>query len=124
MFVMAVIQAIAETNTSDECLFLFEEPESFLHENHQEYFYKMVLCKLAKKHQVIYTTHSDKMIDFFDTKGIIRIEFDEERQQTERKYNDITEPANEEYKGYNDYIQRIEPNLNKILFSRKVILVE
>ena len=124
MFVMAVIQAIAETNTNDECLFLFEEPESFLHENHQEYFYKMVLCKLAKKHQVIYTTHSDKMIDFFDTKGIIRLEFDEEKKQTEKRYNNIDEPASEEYEAYNDYIQRIEPNLNKILFSRKVILVE
>jgi predicted ATP-dependent endonuclease of OLD family len=49
MFVMAVIQAIAESETKDQCLFLFEEPESFLHENHQEYFYKMVLCKLAEK---------------------------------------------------------------------------
>ena len=72
MFVMAVIQSIAETNVEDKCLFLFEEPESFLHENHQEYFYKMVLCKLAINHQVIYTTHSDRMIDFFDTKGIIQ----------------------------------------------------
>jgi predicted ATP-dependent endonuclease of OLD family len=65
---MSVIQAIAESNTDDKCLFLFEEPESFLHENHQEYFYKMVLCKLAENHQVIYTTHSDKMLDIFDTK--------------------------------------------------------
>jgi predicted ATP-dependent endonuclease of OLD family len=46
---MAVIQAIAEENTDDKCLFLFEEPESFLHENHQEYFYKMVLSTLAAK---------------------------------------------------------------------------
>lgn len=54
MFVMAVIQAIAETNTEDKCLFLFEEPESFLHENHQKYFYKMVLCGLSEKgHQII-----------------------------------------------------------------------
>ena len=69
MFVIAVIQAIAESNTEDKCLFLFEEPESFLHENHQEYFYKMVLCNLTERgHQVIYTTHSDKMVDIFDTK--------------------------------------------------------
>ncbi|MEF9622430.1 ATP-dependent nuclease [Streptococcus dysgalactiae] len=70
MFVMAVIQAIAETNEEDKCLFLFEEPESFLHENHQEYFYKVVLCGLAENgHQVIYTTHSDKMIDIFEVKS-------------------------------------------------------
>jgi predicted ATP-dependent endonuclease of OLD family len=82
MFVMAVIQAIAESETNDKCLFLFEEPESFLHENHQEYFYKMVLCQLAEKgHQVIYTTHSDKMVDIFDTKGLIRLEFDDEKNR-------------------------------------------
>ncbi|MBB6697140.1 hypothetical protein [Clostridium algidicarnis] len=38
MFIMAVIQAIVETNIEDKCLFLFEEPESFLRENQQEYF--------------------------------------------------------------------------------------
>jgi putative ATP-dependent endonuclease of OLD family len=133
MFVMAVIQAIAETNTDDKCLFLFEEPESFLHENHQEYFYKQVLCELSKKHQVIYTTHSDRMIDIFDTKGLIRLEVDADNQ-TVKKYNNVQNfspsladeetdeivlPAN-----YNDYIRTIEPNLNKILFSKKVILVE
>lgn len=139
MFVMAVIQAIAESNVKDKCLFLFEEPESFLHENHQEYFYKIVLCGLAEKgHQVIYTTHSDKMLDIFDTKGLIRIEFNEEKKQTERKYNNIKENfyskievdevGNGELisktKDYNNYIKIIEPNLNKIIFSKKVLLVE
>ena len=136
MFVMAVIQAIAENDTDNKCLFLFEEPESFLHENHQEYFYKMVLCNLADKgHQVIYTTHSDKMVNMVDTKGLIRIEFDETTKETVKKYNKASEDFNQELtyedggeivtiEGYNDYIKNIEPNLNKILFSRKVILVE
>lgn len=76
MFVMAVIKAIAEFNVEDQCLFLFEEPESFLHENHQEYFYKTVLCGLSEKgNQVIYTTHSDRMVDIFDTQGLIRLDF-------------------------------------------------
>lgn len=135
MFVMAVIQAIAESNTEDKCLFLFEEPESFLHENHQEYFYKMVLCGLAKKgHQVIYTTHSAKMVDIFDPEGLkalVRIDFDEIKKQTEKKYN----KANEEFSAdisespmsldqFNNFIKNIEPNLGKILFSKKVVLVE
>ncbi|MGO0906824.1 ATP-dependent nuclease [Clostridioides difficile] len=132
MFVMAVIQAIAEDNEEDKCLFIFEEPESFLHENHQEYFYKVVLCGLAENgHQVIYTTHSDKMIDIFDTKGLIRVEFDEELKQTEIKYNkakeDFLSQGDElidKIKDYNNYIKIIEPNLNKIIFSRKVVLVE
>src|SRR5690606_34965495 len=137
MFVMAVIQAIAETKIDDRCLFLFEEPESFLHENHQEYFYKMVLCTLAEKgHQVIYTTHSDRMIDAFDTKGIIRLDTDE-NNQTINAYNnvgnfvnpllglnpaDFDEPIN--VARFNEYIKTVEPNLNRMLFSKKVILVE
>lgn len=135
MFVMAVIQAIAEENTEDKALFLFEEPESFLHENHQEYFYKAVLCKLAEKwHQVIYTTHSARMIDMFDTKGIIRLEMDK-NNQTIKKYNksekdcafgNIYDSEEQEVPlaDYNTFIKTIEPNLNKILFSKKVILVE
>lgn len=134
MFVMAVIQAIAETNTEDKCLFLFEEPESFLHENHQEYFYKTVLCGLSEKgHQVIYTTHSDRMVDPFDTKGLIRLEIDE-NQKTVKKYNNVNEFDRTEtdedtgeiidYKRYNEFVKTIEPNLNRILFSKKAILVE
>ncbi|MCZ4223308.1 ATP-dependent nuclease [Pedobacter rhodius] len=137
MFVMAVIQSITETNNDDRYLFLFEEPESFLHENHQEYFYKMVLCGLAEKgHQVIYTTHSDRMIDAFDTKGIIRLEMDE-NNQTVKAYNnvgefvdpfaralqqDFEEPIN--VNRFNEYVKTVEPNLNRMLFSKKVILVE
>lgn len=134
MFVMAVIQAIAEENTEDKCLFLFEEPESFLHENHQEYFYKNVLCGLSESgHQVIYTTHSDKMVDIFNTQGLIRLEFDKDKG-TIKKFNDIEEinlnPVDSDIdpdfnlQNYNSVIKNIEPNLNKILFSQKVILVE
>lgn len=134
MFVMAVVQSISEFNIDDKCLFLFEEPESFLHENHQEYFYKTVLCGLAQNnHQVIYTTHSDKMIDPFDTKGLIRLEINE-NNQTVKKYNnlenfDVTTTDDDtgeviNYSKYNEFIKTIEPNLSKILFSKKVILVE
>ncbi len=132
MFIMAVIQAIAEENTDDKCLFLFEEPESFLHENHQEYFYKVILCGLAEKgHQVIYTTHSARMVDVFETRSLVRLEFDDQKQQTIVKANrhdenlsidDVSNPI--DLSTYNSYIKNIEPNLNKILFSKKVILVE
>ncbi len=139
MFVMAVIQAIAETNGDDKCLFLFEEPESFLHQNHQEYFYKTVLCGLSENgHQVIYTTHSHKMLDIFDTRGLIRVEFDDQKKQTVVSYNkakdeffsevEVDEIENGEIvtkiRDYNNYIKIIEPNLNKIIFSRKILLVE
>ena len=71
------------------------------------------------------------MIDMFDTKGIIRLEMDK-NNQTIKKYNEPQEdcafwnaydsegniiPKND----YNTFIKTIEPNLNKILFSKKVI---
>lgn len=134
MFVMSIIQTIAESNSDDKCVFVFEEPESFLHENHQEYFYKKVLCELTEKgHQVIYTTHSHKMIDIFDTRGLVRLDYDEDLKQsvvTFNNYNcDFDKKMQEEFNldeiaDYNNYIKIIEPNLNKIVFSRKVLLVE
>jgi len=92
------------------------------------------LCGLAKKgHQVIYTTHSDKMLDPFDTKGLIRLEMDK-NNQTIKKYNDVGEFNYEEvdeetgevinFNRYNEFIKTIEPNLSRMLFSKKVILVE
>lgn len=129
MFIMAVIQAIGESSNNDKCLFLFEEPESFLHENHQKYFYENVLCDLANNgHQVIYTTHSAHMIDIFDTKSIIRLDYDNIENKTVLCYNNAKESLDYtniiNIENYNQYIKSIEPNLNKILFSKKVILVE
>ena len=49
MFVMAVIQAIAESSGDDKCLFLFEEPESFLHENHQNISTRQFFAVYLKK---------------------------------------------------------------------------
>lgn len=143
MFIMAVIQAIAETtldrNTGEahQCIFLFEEPESFLHENHQEFFYKKVICGLSQKgHQVIYTTHSHKMLDAFDTEGIIRLELDKDKGQTVKTYPikqavfhpqmPLDDGGKEvlSYANFNSFIKAVEPNLNKMLFSQKVLLVE
>ncbi|MFT5916427.1 MAG: putative ATP-dependent endonuclease of OLD family [Flammeovirgaceae bacterium] len=138
LFVMSVIQAIADKNSDDKCIFIFEEPECFLHSNHQEYFYKEILCGLAKNgHQVIYSTHSDKMIDAFNTKSIIRLEFYKDKKQTIKTYNEvgefspsviqISEETTEEkitIENFNSFIKSVEPNLNKMLFSRKVILLE
>jgi hypothetical protein len=69
------------------------------------------------------------MIDIFDTKSIIRLEFDETEKRTINKYNkldDFTPNVRPviNLENYNSYIKSVEPNLNKILFSRKVILVE
>ncbi|MEI8091874.1 MAG: hypothetical protein WCG98_06765 [bacterium] len=59
-----------------------------------------------------------------------------EDNQTVNKYNNIGEfsyefstlddagDASVTLENYNEFVKTIEPNLNKILFSKKVILVE
>jgi len=46
-------------------VYIFEEPETFLHENFEEYFFEL-LKKLAVNNQVIITTHSKKFVDVFN----------------------------------------------------------
>jgi putative ATP-dependent endonuclease of the OLD family len=140
MFIIAMLQAIAQDNNESGNLFIFEEPETFLHENHQEYFYKKVLCELAKKNQVIYTTHSKKMVDIFSPETIIRLSHDGKSTKVYQAIGDFEpELPNEnleegqiatisyeldKYTDNSKFIQQIEPNLGKLVFSDKVILVE
>ncbi|MEI6729474.1 MAG: AAA family ATPase [bacterium] len=140
MFIIAMLQAIAKDNNESGNLFIFEEPETFLHENHQEYFYKKVLCELAKKNQVIYTTHSKKMVDIFNPETIIRLSHDGKSTKVHEVDsvfqpelpNDNLEEGQiatipfelNKYTDNSKFIQQIEPNLGKLVFSDKVILVE
>src|SRR5690606_18755639 len=68
------------------------------------------------------------------TQGVIRLELDEQHR-TVKKYNNVNsevypldvlanraEPIN--IQRYNEYIKTVEPNLNRMLFSKKVLLVE
>ena len=72
LFVTALMRALVDSD-SGENIFILEEPESFLHEHYQEYFFK-VLTDLAKNNQVILTTHSKKFVNVFEPKSIVRIE--------------------------------------------------
>jgi hypothetical protein len=68
------------------------------------------------------------MVDIFDTKGLIRLEMED--GQIVKKYNNVGYFSTQETEEivslatYNQFIKTIEPNLNRILFSRKVIIVE
>ena len=70
LFAVALIRAIVKSDVGGN-IFIIEEPETFQHEHFQEYFYK-VLCEVAEKNQVIYTTHSKKFVNVFHPESIIR----------------------------------------------------
>lgn len=130
LFVVALFKAILNTDEGGN-IFILEEPETFLHEHFQEYFYK-ILCELAEKNQVIYTTHSKKFVNLFEPKSIIRIKNSEYLKST-LVYRDnpaITYP--DELEGFElkdpddfpKFMRTLEPNLGNIIFASSVIIVE
>jgi predicted ATP-dependent endonuclease of OLD family len=140
LFVIAIFQVLSEADEGGK-IYIIEEPETFLHEHYQEYFYK-VLCDLAKKNQVIYTTHSKKFVDIFDTKTIIKVSnpdfkksqilqdlildnFDKEIEIRDNSDNEENPPLKLEFPNeYGKYVSTIDPNINNIIFANKVIIVE
>ncbi|MGA2323822.1 MAG: AAA family ATPase [Sedimentisphaerales bacterium] len=130
LFVVALFRAILDSDQGGH-IFLIEEPETFLHEHFQEYFYN-VLCELAQNNQVIYTTHSKKFVNIFEPKTIIRLN-NPEYLRTQVAYDkDITIEFPSELDGFvienpkdfPKYMRTLEPNLGNIIFATKVIIVE
>lgn len=119
LFIVALLKILSKSKDGGK-IFVIEEPETFLHEHYQEYFYQ-VLCELAKNNQVIYTTHSKKFIDLFDPKTIIKLDNQgyKHTEVIQNKDEFITYP-----KDYAKYITSIEPNLGNLIFSDKVLIVE
>ena len=140
LLVFSIFEAISDSSTGWN-VYIFEEPETFLHENFEEYFYEL-LCKLSQNSQVIITTHSKKFIDIFNPNSIIRLCNNQQTSYATKIYtthmgtdtvqniNDQT-LSDEDWNSilrfpdeYGSYIKAIEPNIWIIWFSEKVIIVE
>lgn len=130
LFVISLIKAIIESEKGGN-IFIIEEPETFLHENYQDYFYKL-LEKLAENNQVIYTTHSKKFVNLFEPQSIIKLKTPEitKTEIIHHPTASIYIPDTlEEYKVKNIddfalYMKTLEPNLGNIIFAKKVMIVE
>lgn len=139
LLVFSIFEAISDSWQGWN-LYIFEEPETFLHENFEEYFYEL-LQKLSEKNQVIITTHSKKFVDIFDTNTIIRLNNNETTWHKTKVHqtnigsdtidsinnilkNDDWERLLEFPDEYGSYMKAIEPNLWLIAFSKKIIIVE
>ncbi len=130
LFAVALIRAIVKSDVGGN-IFIIEEPETFQHEHFQEYFYK-VLCEVAEKNQVIYTTHSKKFVNVFHPESIIRFS-NPDRLRTHVTYNQSPQiKFPEELDGFSvktpedfgKYLRTLEPNIGNIVFARKVLIVE
>lgn len=139
LLVFSIFEAISDSWEGWN-IYIFEEPETFLHENFEEYFYEL-LQKLSEKNQVIITTHSKKFVDIFNTNTIIRLNNNENTshktkihqtsiwQDTINNINNILTMEDWEIilefpNEYWTYMKAIEPNLWLIAFSKKIIIVE
>jgi hypothetical protein len=130
LFIIAIIRA-AVSETDGGRIFIIEEPETFQHEHFQEYFYK-VLCEIAERNQVIYTTHSKKFVNIFEPDSIIhfsnhdcvktRVHIDRSVKVETPEEVDGFKISNPEHFG--SFMRTLEPNIGNIAFASKVIIVE
>lgn len=130
LFIVAFFRAIAETDKGGN-IFILEEPETFLHEHFQEYFYN-VLIKLSENNQVIFSTHSKKFVNLFETDSILRF-FSHDFLKSEAVHNfpqkieipkEIDGFAIKNPKDFGKYMKSLEPNLGNLIFASRVIIVE
>jgi putative ATP-dependent endonuclease of OLD family len=106
----------------DKFLFLFEEPELYLHPSAQNILFD-ALSLISKKHQVVVTTHSPLFFSSDDTTTFVKV--------SKRNYNDLDKPVGECMPvdltdiREKDKFQIISfESSNLAFFSKKIVLVE
>ncbi len=130
ILIIAILQVLIETHVGGKIIVL-EEPEAFLHEHFQEYFYKL-LCDLAKNNQVIYTTHSKKFVNIFEPDSIIKVNSVDYVSSSIVQNKDyiLTPPVDiggftlDSVADFSKYMITLEPNIGNIIFASKVVIVE
>lgn len=118
----AYVEKINFDNLNTDYIFLFEEPELYLHPNGQKILYS-VLEKLANKDQVFVTTHSP---NFFSATAKETCFIKIYKNLTSRPpYSEVKEINFVQNSSYKDAFQIIcYENSTPAFFSKKVLLVE
>lgn len=127
MLIIAILRVLLQADEGGKIM-IMDEPETYLHEHFQDFFYQ-ILCQLAQKNQIIYTTHSKKFVDMFKPESIIRVDNTEYLQskiiQSKKEELELPDgPWIKNPKDFAKYLRSLEPNLGNILFANKVIIVE
>ncbi len=111
-----------EKATRDKFLFLFEEPELYLHPRAQNILFD-ALALIAERHQVVVTTHSPLFFSADETTTFIKM--------VKRNPDDLPKPVGECFPidltdiGEKDKFQLISfETSNFAFFSNKIVLVE
>jgi len=110
----------SKSKQKDNFLFLFEEPELYLHPHAQNILFE-ALAFISEHNQVLVTTHSPLFLTPDKTKTFIKIKRQSEKENpfSTANYIDLTEMK------YKDKFQLISfETSNNAFFSNKIVLVE
>ncbi len=102
-------------------LFLFEEPELYLHPKSQRVLFK-TLARISRDHQVVVTTHSPMFFEPGVTASFVRVA----KRDAEPKPVGVLHPVNLALDDENSEVFRLArfENADAAFFSRRVVLFE
>lgn len=81
IYILSLLEAYIEENSSIPCIIMIEDPEIYLHPQLQKTASE-ILYRLSKKNQVIFSTHSPTMIFNFTSRQINQVILDREYATT------------------------------------------
>lgn len=94
IYILSLLETYIEIENSIPSIILIEDPEMYLHPQLQKAASE-ILYRLAKKNQVIFTTHSPNLIFNFNSRQIKQVLLDEDGYTIVREDADIDEILND-----------------------------
>lgn len=89
IYMLSLLETYAQSEDAVPCIILVEEPEIFLHPTQQK-ISGDILYQLAKKNQVIFSTHSSNLLANFSTRQIRQAVLDADGYSVIRDKTDIS----------------------------------
>lgn len=89
VYMLSLLETYAEEENQTSSIIIMEEPEIFLHPKLQK-ISGDILYRLARKHQVIFSTHSPNLLPDFNSRQIRQIVADEQGYTMVRDRTDIS----------------------------------
>ena len=89
IYMLSLLETYAEDDNPTPGIIMVEEPELFLHPKLQKLSGDL-LFRLARKNQVIFSTHSPNLLPNFNSRQIRQVVLDSDGYSTVREHTDIS----------------------------------
>lgn len=103
IYLLSLLEAYIEENSTMPCLIMMEDPEIYLHPQLQKVASE-ILYRLSKVNQVFFSTHSPNLIFNFNSKQIKQIMLDEDYHTVINEDTDIDQILNDLGYTANDFM--------------------